>query len=149
MTSIDLSLEALVPHRNAMLLLDSVDDVGDHGAHSRITIGPDSSFFQAGKGVPVWIGLEYMGQTAALIAGYQLQLGTLAPHVGLFLGSRKFQAHTGWFAPGQVLDIRCEEKAASQSAMATFSGTIHADDRLLAEAVLSVYRQPMEEQSSS
>lgn len=142
----DLSLHALLPHRGPMLLLTDVIEVDDEHSVARVAISPQSPFFEPDKGVPAWIGLEYMGQTAALIAGYQRQAGELDPHLGLFLGTRKYQADTGWFAPDSQLIVRGAQKAVSQGTLATFSCRISGDQDdspVLAEAVLSVYRQPV------
>lgn len=144
--AIDLSLDALLPHRGAMLLLTDVLEVDGEHSVARVTISRRSSFYEPDKGVPAWIGLEYMGQTAALIAGYQRQAGQLDPHIGLFLGTRKYQSETDWFAPDSQLIVRCMEKAVSQGTLATFSCTIsgdRAESSDLARAVLSVYRQPV------
>lgn len=143
---IDLSLHALLPHRGAMLLLSRVMEVDQRSARSEVTISDRNAFFETGRGVPAWVGMEMMGQTAALIAGYQLQTGDLEPHVGLFLGTRRFQCSTPWFVENSVLTVHCVEKAVSQGALATFDCTIAdltSSGASLAEAVLSVYRQPI------
>jgi len=138
----DLSLHTLLPHRGPMLLLDEVVEVGADHAESMVVVNDNSSFFETGRGVPAWIGMEYMGQTAALIAGYQLQQGELEPHVGLFLGTRKYETSIPWFSPGSRLTIRCSQKAVSPGTMATFTCEIRCEG-LIAEAVLNVYRQPI------
>ena len=64
-----------------------------------------STFFVKEKGVPAWIGIEYMGQTAALIAGYQQQRGLTGPHLGFLLGTRRYASRTEWFEPDRVLRV--------------------------------------------
>src|SRR5690606_3578638 len=106
----------------------------------------DVSFFIPGKGVPSWIGVEYMGQTAALIAGYQLQQGEVEPHLGLLLGTRKYTAGRPWFPVASCLTVTCNQVAVVGQNLATFQCEIH--DRqtleLYASAKLSVYRRPLE-----
>ena len=68
-----LSLSDLLPHRPPMLLVDKLIKVEADRSETEIVISSHSSFFVEDLGVPAWIGIEYMGQTAATIAGYQLQ----------------------------------------------------------------------------
>ena len=135
----------LIPHRGPMLLLGSVVDVGEKSSSSEINISRDSSFYIEGKGVPSWIGVEYMGQTAALIAGYQLKQGAVTPHLGLLLGTRKYEAFTAWFKEGDELHVSCQEVAVVGEQLATFLCEIRdkKDRALLATAKLSVFRKPI------
>lgn len=141
------SLHALIPHREPMLLLSSVGELGNNFSTAEIIISKSSSFFMQGKGVPSWIGVEYMGQTAALIAGYQLQQGTVTPHLGLLLGTRKYEAFTAWFKEGDVLLVSCKEIAVVGQELATFQCDIRnkSDGVLYATAKLSVFRKPLAE----
>jgi len=126
--------------------VDTLVCVEANYSETEVVITPASSFFIESLGVPAWIGVEYMGQTAATIAGYQLEAGTLEPHVGLLLGTRKYTCKRQWFAPGAVLRIRCEELSVMQGTVATFQCEIRQHDQLgtnneiVAQANLTVYR---------
>ena len=89
--------------------------------------------------------MEYMGQTAALIAGYQLQQGTVAPHLGLLLGTRKYEAFVPYFCAGDVLQVRCTEVAVVGDSLANFQCEIInlQDQSRCASAKLSVFRKPL------
>ncbi len=139
------SLHELIPHREPMLLLSSVCELGDNFSTAEIIISKSSSFFMQGQGVPSWIGIEYMGQTAACIAGYQLQQGTVTPHLGLLLGTRKYEAFTAWFHEGDVLLVSCKEIAVVGEELATFQCEIRNknDGVLYSTAKLSVFRKPL------
>lgn len=140
----DPRLLQLIPHRPPMLLIDQLLEVSANRSSAQVNITPTSSFYVEGKGVPAWIGLEYMGQTAALIAGFQLEQGLVEPHLGLLLGTRKYSAHTPWFAPGAQLRIICQELAVVGQSLANFTCEIQDlhSDALLASARLTVYRRP-------
>lgn len=142
---IDPQVLQLLPHRPPMLLLNRLLSVSDSAAQAEVEINPHASFFSAGKGVPSWIGVEYMGQTAALIAGYQLQCGTVEPHIGLLLGTRKYSAFTPWFEEGSSLVISCSQAAVVGQSLANFQCEIHDKKtrRLYATAKLSVFRRPL------
>jgi len=148
----DPDLLRYLPHRPPMLLVDKLMMVRNNQAETRIEIKISSSFYVEGKGVPAWIGIEYMGQTAATIAGYQLNSGALEPHLGLLLGTRKYHAEVEWFELGDTLSVRCKEQGAMQGTLATFQceivrinsaiDVIPEEGNVLATANLTVYRAP-------
>lgn len=142
----DQRLLDLLPHRPPMLLLDRFIDVNNTYSQSEIHISQNSSFFVDCLGVPSWVAIEYMGQTAALIAGFQLEQGTVAPHVGFLLGTRKFQVNTPYFENGLSLMVSCTELAVVGESLATFDCRVQnvSDKALLAEAKLSVFRKPID-----
>jgi len=142
----DSRIYSLIPHREPMLLIDRILDLDDQFSKAEISISKESSFFEKNKGVPSWIGVEYMGQTAALIAGYQLQQGKVTPHLGLLLGTRKYEAKVAWFREGDILEVHCSEIAVVGNQLANFLCEIYRQsDRLLcATAKLSVFRKPLD-----
>ncbi len=137
----------LIPHREPMLLINHVTELGNNFSCCEIYIDKNSSFFIQDKGVPSWIGVEYMGQTAALIAGYQLEQGTVAPHLGLLLGTRKYEALVPYFKEGDQLQVRCTEVAVVGDSLANFQCDIFnlRDNSHCASAKLSVFRKPLQE----
>lgn len=144
----DQAILEYIPHRPPMLLINRLISVSETVAVAAVDINQSSAFFVAGRGVPVIIGLEYMGQTAALIAGYQRQQGLCDPHLGFLLGSRKFTAEREWYAPNEPLTVRCEQVAVVANSLATFACTITADTEaegavIIARANLSVMRKPI------
>ncbi|MGH1540314.1 MAG: 3-hydroxylacyl-ACP dehydratase [Arenicella sp.] len=136
----------LIPHRPPMLLINDIVSVDATCSSALVRIDELASFYTAELGVPVWIGIEYMGQTAALIAGYQLKQGLMEPHLGFLLGTRRYNTEVEYFAPGSVLLVECSEKALVGDDLATFACTIryNGSDEVLAEASLSVFRKPPE-----
>ncbi len=139
----------LIPHREPMLLIDRVVQVAADAATAEVLIHPQASFFQPGLGVPAWIGLEYMGQTAALIAGYQLQQGLTRPHLGFLLGTRQYAMHTTWFRDGDRLLVECQQAVVTGEHLAQFQCTISRAGDTLASAKLSVYRKPLEQETTA
>ena len=136
--------EALIPHRAPMHLLSEVITLKSNYASALVKIHQGSSFFiDKLGGVPSWIGVEYMGQTAAMIAGFQLREGLIGPHVGLLLGTRKYEASVANFRSGINLEITCKELAVVGDNLATFSCDIHDHQShvKLASAKLSVFRK--------
>lgn len=142
----DSRLYELIPHRPPMLLINRVINVDERSSSSLVQIDEFSPFFEKDHGVPAWIGLEYMGQTAALIAGHQLQQGLVSPHLGFLLGTRAYKAECSYFTNGEYT-VRCEEKAVVGDGLATFDCFIETYNessktmKCLATASLSVFRR--------
>lgn len=140
----DSQLFDLLPHRPPMLLVNKVVDLSATQSSAIVIVDDDTPFF--GKdGVPAWVGIEYMGQTAALIAGYQLQQGLTEPQLGFLLGTRRFQTTVSHFANGTVLLVSCIEKAVVGDSLATFDCEIRdqSSGAELATASLSVFRKAL------
>jgi predicted hotdog family 3-hydroxylacyl-ACP dehydratase len=145
----------LIPHRPPMLLIQGIRELTIERSQSLLTISDTSSFYTPGIGVPAWVGLEYMGQTAALIAGYQQQIGHCEPHLGFLLGCRDYSAKVSHFHAGQSLCVTAEQSTVVGESLATFKCTIAGFDNKtgvieaeLATAQLSVFRQPMRDQDA-
>ena len=139
-------LLSLLPHRSPMLLLDEPVHVNATSGVALVCITEQSTFYIPGVGVPAWVGLEYMGQTAALIGGFQQQAGDLDDHTGFLLGSRQFSSTLPMFSVGTTLRIQCEQSALVGDTLANFDAQIYlhngSDDAPIATAILSVFRQP-------
>ena len=142
-------LEELLPHRPPMVLIDAVEsfDAEAKSLVARVTIGENQLFFD-GEGVPNWVAIEYMAQTAAALVGYHDK--HVAPgqpaRPGLLLGTRKLDMKLERFEAGKTYRI-VAENAFSDSDAASFVCRI--DDETgatVATANLNAYRPPDMEQ---
>lgn len=139
----DPEILSLIPHRPPMLLIERLLTIGETQASAELDIHAQSHFFEVGYGVPAWVGLEYMGQTAALIAGYQQREGLCAPHLGFLLGCRRYETQTGFFGLGKKLTVTATQATVVGESLATFNCTISdaKSKAEIAQGLLSVYRQ--------
>ena len=138
-------LEELLPHRPPMVLIDAVEsfDADAKRLVARVTIGENQQFFD-GKGVPNWVAIEYMAQTAAALVGYYDK--HVAPgqpaRPGLLLGTRKLDLKLERFEAGKTYRI-VAENAFSDSDAASFVCSIEDDTgATVATANLNAYRPP-------
>lgn len=133
----------LIPHRPPMLLINRIESLNLTSSSALVFIDPQATFYEQDLGVPSWIGLEYMGQTAALIAGYQLREGLAKPHLGLLLGTRTYTAYNAYFETATKLLVECRQQAVVGESLITFDCTIrdYPSGRKLAQAGLSVFRK--------
>ena len=134
-------LEELLPHSAPMILIDEALDAGDGWATATVRVGEDSLFYQAGLGVPAWVGIEYMAQTTALYAGICAKQVGADIRIAFLLGTRRYQAVTNYFRLGSLLRISVHEEWQDGN-MAVFDCQIchHEGGRQLAEARLNVFR---------
>jgi len=138
----------LLPHRPPMLLLSEVLAVSADAASSRIRLSDESPFYlPALGGVPSCVGIEYMGQTAALSNGWQQAQGLAKPTLGIFLGCRRYRAHVYSFDADAVLRVEAGDAKFAGDSLVTFAGGIFCDEtnKQLASGVLTVLRRPIEE----
>ncbi len=138
-------LDELLPHRPPMVLIDAVEsfDAETKRLVARVTIGEGQLFFD-GQGVPSWVAIEYMAQTAAALVGYHDK--HFAPdepiRPGLLLGTRRLELKLERFEPGKTYRI-IAENAFSDSDAASFACTIVDDSgATVATANLNAYRPP-------
>ena len=141
----DAEILELIPHRPPMLLINQICSLAQTSSSALVKIDQQSPFYQPGLGVPSWIGLEYMGQTAALIAGFQLREGLAQPHLGFIMASRQYKVSLEYFTLGAQLLVSCDEIAVVGETLATFKCSIvdNHTKQQLAEANLSVFRKPV------
>jgi predicted hotdog family 3-hydroxylacyl-ACP dehydratase len=133
-----LPLEALLPHRPPMILLDRLLRVEEDTVESEVTLRPDSQFVRAGE-IGAWVGIEYMAQTVALLAGARAQLAGSRPRVGLLLGTRDYQVTRPAFFVGEVLRITAHQLMADPSGLSVLECRIVEDGtgELLAQGTLT------------
>ena len=134
---------ALTPHRPPMLLINQLIAVSAKQSSAIVVIDNETLFFQNDLGVPSWIGLEYMGQTAALMAGYQENTGLIKPHLGFLISCRNYHIQQEYFLPASKLLVDAVQKTIVGESLLNFDCTIrdHTTKQLLADASLTVFRK--------
>jgi len=134
-------MDAWVPHRGAMSLLDRVEHVGEHGVVAWVTVPADGLFATDG-GVPAWVGIEYMAQAVAAWSGARSRAGGGSPRIGFLLGSRRYEAREPVFAAGLELRVSAQCELVGDNGLGMFDCRIEHAGRELASARLSVYEPP-------
>jgi predicted hotdog family 3-hydroxylacyl-ACP dehydratase len=97
------SIEAFLVHRQPMLLLDRIVSLSETEAQAEATVRPDNPFFETGRGIPSYVGLEMMAQAIACIDGMKRRNGGHDAKIGFLLGCRRYVARTDSFADGTRL----------------------------------------------
>jgi predicted hotdog family 3-hydroxylacyl-ACP dehydratase len=135
------AMDAWVPHRGAMNLLDSVAHCDEQAIEARVRVPADGLFTDA-QGMPAWVGIEYMAQAVAAWSGARARVGGGSPRIGYLLGSRRYEAAVPFFEAGAELQVFAQCELMSDNGLGMFECRIERDGRVLAGARLSVFEPP-------
>ena len=139
-------IEAIIPHRGTMLLIDAVTAFDEQTLSARATVHADAWYTDAQGAMPAWIGIVLMAQSIAAHVALLAMRGGGRARPGVLLGSRSYKALQPSFAGGAQLRIHATELLRSDEGHGAYECTIHHDDVCCAEAVIKVF-QPSDFQS--
>ena len=132
-----------VLHREPMLLLDTLVDIGADFARCEWTAAA-SPFIGNEPGVPMYVGIETMAQCIAVYAGARAKVRGLGPPLGFLLGTRHFQCSASHFEPGRTYLAECRELVRDSQGMGSFACEIKLDGSRVASANIAVLEQPQD-----
>ncbi|MCX7564289.1 hotdog family protein [Xanthomonadaceae bacterium XH05] len=134
-------IDALIPHRGPMRLIDHLIDWDAQSIRVGLHV-PDEGLFHDARGVPSYVGIEYMAQAVAAWAGCQARARGAAPPLGFLLGTRRYECTLDHFLVGMdlVVDARCE--LMGENGLGAFACQISRNDEVLANALISVFEPP-------
>lgn len=113
------SVADLVPHSGKMSLLSAITSYGEDWLEAEVCINADSMFVDE-RGVPAWLGMEYLAQAIGAYAGLQERLQGGIPKLGFLVGSRKYLSSTDYFSLGEVLSLRVEREMQAENGLSVF-----------------------------
>jgi 3-oxoacyl-[acyl-carrier-protein] synthase-1 len=100
----------LLPHAGAAVLLDAVVEQRADSLRARLRITPAHPYFEPGRGVPVWVGIELMAQAIAAHAGLIARRSQNPPKKGMLLGTRRYEASVAYFTEGTELEVQAHRE---------------------------------------
>ena len=130
----------LLPQRPPMLLLDSIIDYDEDRLRAGVNIEAMSLFFEPQQGVPAYVGLEYMAQTAAAHAGLDQVQRFEPPAIALLLGCREYRCSVSYFARGSALVVEARLLMRGEQDFAAYDCHIGCGTEQLARATLKAVR---------
>jgi len=134
------SIADVLPQQGGMLLLDELVEHGAEHVICAVTIHQGSQFCDGARGVPAWVGLEYMAQTMCAYSGVEEARAGRKPSIGLLLGARRYESQVDHFALGTRLRIRADLVLRDDNDLVAFDCAIHDDDRVLARGDIKALR---------
>jgi predicted hotdog family 3-hydroxylacyl-ACP dehydratase len=136
----DVTLEDLIPHRDAMLLVGRILSVDDASAVTESVVA--GTWPMAGPaGVPPLILVELAAQTAGVFNGWERVrvLGRDSDKSGWLVGVKRAEFFVDTLPYGMQVTVRSENTLAFDKFREVVSRVHHRQD-LLAEVVLQVYQ---------
>lgn len=138
------TLEELVPHAAPMILIDEVSPGAADQLSATVRITEQSLFFELNRGVPAYVGIEYIAQTVAATVGYRARSKGDDVGIGYLLGARNYAASVHYFPLGTTLFVQVSAEFESDD-LAAYRGKIHtADGRQLVETSITLYSGSVE-----
>ena len=98
----------LLPHGPEMTLIDRLVEYAPQRSVATVDDRRETAGSSPDRGVPAWVGIEYMAQTIAAHAGYEARLRGEPPAIGFLLGTRAYRSEVGEFPLGAALTISVE-----------------------------------------
>ncbi|WP_144212099.1 ApeP family dehydratase [Shewanella donghaensis] len=130
-----------VPHRAPMILIDRLLTHDIDKLITEVTISESSAYFSEPlNGVPNYVGIEYMAQSIAALAGVEAHLKSDKVRVGFLLGTRKLVMHQSCYKLGQTYQIHVARLYQEESGLAVFDCQIFAGNDIIALANVNVFQ---------
>lgn len=134
-----LPLEAYLPHRGRMLLLDRVLEAGPGRMLCAVSLRADSPFCRDGR-VPAYIGIEYMAQATGALVGWQSMTRGQPVRVGFLISVRKYSSRVNHFSAGTTLRVESLETLRDEEFGSMMCSIYNSDDELpIVKAQLNAY----------
>jgi predicted hotdog family 3-hydroxylacyl-ACP dehydratase len=138
MTSDELPIDEFIVHRSPMRLLDRIVSVSENDAVAETVVRSDNPFFEPGRGLPGYVGLEMMAQAIALIDGHKRRSSGLPVNMGFLLGCRRYVSKRASFSENEKLTV-VASKVFGDGAMFAFDCRLDDEQGEVATANLKVY----------
>lgn len=130
-----------LPHSAPMIFIDKIIEYQSDTLLSEINITPQSPYFDdALAGVPNYVGIEYMAQSIAALAGIEAKERNDIIRIGFLLGSRKLQLHVPHYKLGGTYHTRVSRLYQEDTGLAVFECQILEQDNIIAQANVNVFQ---------
>jgi predicted hotdog family 3-hydroxylacyl-ACP dehydratase len=135
-------IERVLPHQAPMILIDSLKQYDADSCRCTVVITSASPFYNSlKKGVPSYIGSEYMAQAIAAFAGAHALDHKADVQIGFLLGSRKYKTMRPYFHLDEELTITIKELYREDSGLRVFECEILASENtVIAQANINVFQ---------
>lgn len=133
-------LLSVIPHRGRMLLLNKVRNYNtkELSVEGEYCITEDCLFYDsAAKGVPVWVGFEFIAQAVSALTGIGYRERGEVPKTGFILSISQLQIGLSFFAIGSIITIKAKQVDHMDSHF-VFSGEIFVEGEKVLEGKITL-----------
>lgn len=142
---VHLPIQEFLRHRAPMLLLDRLVEIGPEFAVCEWQVSDSNIFASPDLGVPAYIGVEYMAQCIAVLAGALARANKQQVPLGYLLGTRSFRSSITYFPVGLRYQVVCRELIHNGFGMRSYECEITQRGGPVAQARLNVLEAPQGE----
>lgn len=135
----DGDISTIMPHGPPMVLLDRYVESDDASLTAEVDITDTSPFFEAGFGIPAYIGIEYIAQAISAFNGFAALTENKKITPGFLLGSRNVTLKTPYFPVGKTVRVFVNVSF-NDGEMAVFEGEISLDGDVLVQARINAFQ---------
>lgn len=129
----------IVPHDSPMVLLDKFLSASDDGLIAEVHITEGSPFYVPAKGVPAYVGVEYIAQAISAFNGLSDFLQDKEVKLGFLLGSRKVDLKCSYFPLGSILEVSVNVSF-NDGEMAVFDGQITLENEVVVTGRINAFQ---------
>ena len=142
-----LDVAEFIPHRAPMILIDSLLEHQTDTLLTDVYISAQSAYFDpATQSVPNYVGIEYMAQSIAALAGIEAKAKQEPIKIGFLLGTRKLKLDIKAYKHGEHYHTRVTRLYQEDSGLAVFDCQILHNNEVVAKANVNVF-QPQDTQA--
>jgi predicted hotdog family 3-hydroxylacyl-ACP dehydratase len=138
----DIPIEALIPHRDRMRLIDKVLDVDDDKALTAATTSEDWPLYCDGS-VDALVTIELVAQTAALLEGWKRLRSGRGGATGWLVGIKSAAFSRPRLPVPAILTTEVTRSYALEG-YAVFGGTVRLEDRIVATLSVQAFRSEVD-----
>ena len=131
-------IRGVVPHSGRMVLLDRLVAFDGESLAAEVLIRPGALFADE-QGVGAWVGVEYMAQAVAALAGIEARQGGGSARIGYLVGARHYSCNVPYFPLGTALRISVRRDGAGDLRLGSFACSITGEG-IVAEATVTVFQ---------
>jgi len=131
---------SIVPHKGKMLLLSRIIDydLEEQTLSAEYDITEDCIFYNpAIKGVPAWVGIEFIAQAISALSGIRGHMSGEDPKVGYILSVSSMQIDNHFFKAGNTVQINVKESG-SMDQVYNFEGAVLLEGKKVLDGKLTV-----------
>ncbi|MEP3486792.1 MAG: 3-hydroxylacyl-ACP dehydratase [Sneathiella sp.] len=122
-----------------MVLLDRFVAATESALEAEVHITEGSPFYCPEKGVPAYVGIEYIAQAISAYNGLLSYQNNEKIELGFLLGSRRVDLKCAYFPVGSILSILVNVSF-NDGEMAVFDGTIILDGQAVVTGRINAYQ---------
>ena len=135
-------IEAILPHRAPMILLDQVEEDSPDSIACSVTLHAESPFAE-GASVPAVVATEYMAQCVAAFAGLNSFRRGDSIRIGYLIGARTIEFSVDRLPFDRRLLVRAK-RTWGDDALGRFDCCVELDGERVVSAVLTVIQGDLE-----